>query len=227
MDGQRYRAIDRDSAKVLLVAARLASASMSRAVAFARSEAERKAKDAVVAKKKAKEMLEKVLVAAKREREKRSDVRGPARAVPELQKVPMKVGNAVASMVAPKRKPNTEKEQWMKVEEVMPLAQRSPVRAIPEKGRVRVAVPNGHVNHALALPTGAQDVRKLDVVGENGSLPSSKGRVTAESKGGSPKVPAECGLAVRSPPIKQDSSATKTSPKAVFTGMRDKTSLSS
>ncbi|CAA7398560.1 unnamed protein product [Spirodela intermedia] len=71
MNGQWRRVIDRKSAKVLLVASQLASASMKRAVSFSRNKVERKAKDAAIARKKAEEMLAKVFMAAKEEDEKR------------------------------------------------------------------------------------------------------------------------------------------------------------
>ncbi|KAH7571268.1 hypothetical protein JRO89_XS04G0011300 [Xanthoceras sorbifolium] len=54
------RRVDGKSAAVLLCAARIASASMTKAVAVARIEAEKKAKDAASARKRAREALERV-----------------------------------------------------------------------------------------------------------------------------------------------------------------------
>uniref|UniRef100_A0A1D1XKM8 Transcription factor bHLH131 n=1 Tax=Anthurium amnicola TaxID=1678845 RepID=A0A1D1XKM8_9ARAE len=228
-EGQRHRTVDRESAKVLLCAARLASASMNRAVAFARSEAERKAKDAVVARKKAKEMLEKALTAAKREREKRQDVLVvPLPAVAEPQrKASAKLDNAMASMVAQKRRQNREKEQWMKLEDAIPLTQKPPVRAIAESERAKDPFPSSHLNHSHAVTPNLQDNVKLDTIGNNGSLPASKINFAAENKKGGPKVPVESGVGVRVPPTKQDASVTKTNTRVIFTGLPDKTSLHS
>ncbi|GMY28029.1 homeotic protein female sterile [Fagus crenata] len=52
------KAIDKDSSKALLAAARIASASMNKAAATAQSDAERRVREAALAKKKAKEALE-------------------------------------------------------------------------------------------------------------------------------------------------------------------------
>ncbi|MQM10547.1 hypothetical protein Taro_043444 [Colocasia esculenta] len=222
--GPRRPTIDRHSAKALLAAARLASASMNRAVAFARSEAERKAKDAVVARKKAKEMLEKALMAAKREREKRQDVLLHASATAESQrKASVKLDDGMVSMVAQKRKQNRERE-WMKVvEDATPLSQKSPLRAITENERVKVPFTNSHLNHSSIV----EDNVKLDLTGKNGSLPASKSNLSVENKRSSPKVPVESGVDVRLPQTKQDAPVTKSNPRVIFTGMPDKTSLHS
>ncbi|KAK7264803.1 hypothetical protein RJT34_32414 [Clitoria ternatea] len=62
-------AIDAQSAKVLVTAARIAAVSMSKAAAAARSEAERCAREACLAKKRAKEALETLLEIVAKEKE--------------------------------------------------------------------------------------------------------------------------------------------------------------
>lgn len=54
------KTIDKDSAKVLVAAARIASVSMSKAATVARVEAERRVKEAALARKRARESLERV-----------------------------------------------------------------------------------------------------------------------------------------------------------------------
>lgn len=63
------RRIDKGSAKVLLAAARIASALMNKAATVARVDAERKIKDAQLAKKRAREALERVAYLASKEEE--------------------------------------------------------------------------------------------------------------------------------------------------------------
>lgn len=63
------RRIDKGSAKVLLAAARIASALMNKAATVARVDAERKIKEAQLAKKRAREALERVAYLASQEEE--------------------------------------------------------------------------------------------------------------------------------------------------------------
>ncbi|KAI4344694.1 hypothetical protein L6164_011892 [Bauhinia variegata] len=63
------RAIDIESAKVLVAAARIAAASMCKAAAAARIDAERRAKEAALARKKAREALEHVAYIVAKERD--------------------------------------------------------------------------------------------------------------------------------------------------------------
>ncbi|XP_078443337.1 uncharacterized protein LOC144712847 isoform X2 [Wolffia australiana] len=106
------RVIDLKSAKVLLAAARLASLSMQRAVAAARAEAERKAKESVMARKKAQEILEKVYI---------GPMNGPAEVVTPLAMV---------------------ESRWMDVKEAVPLAQRSPAGPISVVEPGKLTLPN-------------------------------------------------------------------------------------
>ncbi|KAJ6847276.1 uncharacterized protein M6B38_281550 [Iris pallida] len=67
---ERRKRIDLAAARPLLAAARLSAGSMRLAAAAARAEAERKAREAAVARKRAREMLERAIVVAMSEREK-------------------------------------------------------------------------------------------------------------------------------------------------------------
>lgn len=64
------RVIDKDSAKVLVAAARIAAATMSKAAHTTRIEAERRVKEAALAKKRAREALERVAFLSLKEKEK-------------------------------------------------------------------------------------------------------------------------------------------------------------
>ncbi|XP_057958972.1 uncharacterized protein LOC131151667 [Malania oleifera] len=64
------REIDLDSAKALLAAARIASASMAKAVNVARVEAERRVREAALAKRRAREALERVAYLVAKDKEK-------------------------------------------------------------------------------------------------------------------------------------------------------------
>ncbi|XP_028760028.1 uncharacterized protein LOC114718762 [Neltuma alba] len=63
------RAIDLQSAKVLVAAARIAASSMTKAAAAARIDAERRCKEAALARKKAREALERVAYLAAKEKD--------------------------------------------------------------------------------------------------------------------------------------------------------------
>ncbi|OMO58577.1 hypothetical protein COLO4_34517 [Corchorus olitorius] len=64
------RVVDKEAAKALLAAAKIAAASMSKAAAVARVEAERKVKEATLAKKRAKEALERLAFLARKENDR-------------------------------------------------------------------------------------------------------------------------------------------------------------
>ncbi|KAK9288430.1 hypothetical protein L1049_016887 [Liquidambar formosana] len=72
------RGINKDSARALLAAARIASTSMSKAAAVARVEAERRVKEAALAKKRAREALERVAYLVSKEKEKNKDSKAAA-----------------------------------------------------------------------------------------------------------------------------------------------------
>ncbi|XWS53439.1 hypothetical protein CRYUN_Cryun10bG0001600 [Craigia yunnanensis] len=59
-DNKKKRVIDKEAAKALLAAAKISVASMSKAAAVARVEAERRVKEATLAKKRAKEALDRL-----------------------------------------------------------------------------------------------------------------------------------------------------------------------
>ncbi|KAL7082216.1 hypothetical protein ACP275_14G085700 [Erythranthe tilingii] len=70
--------MDRDSAKKFMAAAKIAAASMNSAAAAAKGEAERRAKEAAVAKRRAKESLEHVArLVVKEKLQKKDDVLAP------------------------------------------------------------------------------------------------------------------------------------------------------
>ncbi|OWM63245.1 uncharacterized protein LOC116192797 [Punica granatum] len=69
-DIQDRRAIDKESAKALVAAARIAAATMSKAAHTARIEAERRVKEAALARKRAREALERVAFLSLKEKER-------------------------------------------------------------------------------------------------------------------------------------------------------------
>ncbi|XP_041017243.1 uncharacterized protein LOC121259651 [Juglans microcarpa x Juglans regia] len=71
---ETHRSVDRKLATVLLCASRIASASMSKAVIVARADAERKVREAAVAKKRAREALEHLVMVEAREKSSRKKV---------------------------------------------------------------------------------------------------------------------------------------------------------
>ena len=68
--GHNEKAIDKESAKALLAAAKIAAASMNKAAATAQAEAEKRVKDASLAKKKAKEALERLAFLVLKDKDK-------------------------------------------------------------------------------------------------------------------------------------------------------------
>lgn len=68
-----YRVIDKKAAKVLLAAAKIASASMNKAAVAAREEAVRRAKEAAIARKRAREALEHVAYLVAREKARKKE----------------------------------------------------------------------------------------------------------------------------------------------------------
>ncbi|XP_023885662.2 uncharacterized protein LOC111997755 [Quercus suber] len=82
--GHNEKAIDKESAKALLAAAKIAAASMSKAAATAQAEAEKRVKDASLAKKKAKEALERLafLVLKDKDKEKQDSKQLPLSVTP-------------------------------------------------------------------------------------------------------------------------------------------------
>ncbi|XP_022721779.1 uncharacterized protein LOC111279152 [Durio zibethinus] len=66
------RVIDKEAAKALLAAAKIAAASMTKAAAVARVEAERRVKEATLTKKRAKEALERLAFLARKDKDLKS-----------------------------------------------------------------------------------------------------------------------------------------------------------
>ncbi|KAA8528164.1 hypothetical protein F0562_035585 [Nyssa sinensis] len=91
------RAINKDSAKQMMAAAQIALASMNKASAVARTEAEKRVKEAAVARKRAREALEQVAYLALKEKDrKKMDSKSTA----EQQKIKSEVDHSVS---VPKR----------------------------------------------------------------------------------------------------------------------------
>ncbi|XP_058082291.1 uncharacterized protein LOC131230402 isoform X2 [Magnolia sinica] len=100
--------IDLKSSQVLLAAARIAAASMCRAVAVARMDVERKVREAAVARKRAREALERAALIASKEKEKR--LKGISAPVPAVeQKKKSKSNSAVAAAVAAQKRIQSNK----------------------------------------------------------------------------------------------------------------------
>ena len=78
---QNFRTMDKESAKVLVAAARIAAASMSKAAAAARIDAERRGKEAALAWKKAREALEHVAYLVAKEGKDAKEVSAEQRAL--------------------------------------------------------------------------------------------------------------------------------------------------
>ncbi|KAJ9181737.1 hypothetical protein P3X46_005800 [Hevea brasiliensis] len=72
------RPIDKDSARALVAAAKIAAVSMTKAAAVARVEAERRVKEAALAKKRAREALERLAFLAAKEKETKGAVKESA-----------------------------------------------------------------------------------------------------------------------------------------------------
>ncbi|KAL2536909.1 uncharacterized protein Fot_18300 [Forsythia ovata] len=73
VNSEVYRVIDKTAAKILLAAAKIAAASMSKAAVAARAEAERRAKEAAFTRKRAKEALEHVAYLVVREKVRKKE----------------------------------------------------------------------------------------------------------------------------------------------------------
>lgn len=73
VSNEEYRIIDKKAAKILLAAAKIASISMNKAAIAAREEAVRRAKEAAIARKRAKEALEHVAYLEAKEKARKKD----------------------------------------------------------------------------------------------------------------------------------------------------------
>ncbi|PKA65674.1 hypothetical protein AXF42_Ash013088 [Apostasia shenzhenica] len=125
------RIIGLRASKILLAAARLSATSMTRAAALARADAEKKVKEAALAKKRARDMLDMALSISEKENEKMKEsvkttavasVATSAAAAEEMmlepKKKPARLNSAVTpSVAAQKRVQNREREKWMRFSE--------------------------------------------------------------------------------------------------------------
>ncbi|XP_073106800.1 uncharacterized protein [Elaeis guineensis] len=149
-DGQQ-RSFDLTSAKVLLAATRLSVASMSRAAAAARAEAERKVREAALARKRAREMLERVFTLSKMEKEKKKKEANEAVVVPvpevaETKKKMPKLSSTVAAVVGQKSVQNRDTDRWMKFQEPVATALKPVQGLVDDKSKVTSLT--GMHNHA-------------------------------------------------------------------------------
>ncbi|KAG0477648.1 hypothetical protein HPP92_012367 [Vanilla planifolia] len=129
------RAFDLRASKVLLIAARIAAASMSRAVALAKSDAEKKVKEAALARKRARDMLESALVISKKD--KMYFVESAAASSTDTAEVEIsgpkkkasRPSSAATTIVAHKRAKNRNREKWMRFSESFELVQKGTQRS--------------------------------------------------------------------------------------------------
>ncbi|XP_020586546.1 uncharacterized protein LOC110028861 [Phalaenopsis equestris] len=129
------RVIDLRAAKILFCAARLSAASMSRAAVLARADAEKKVKEAALARKRARDMLHRSLFIFEKENEKiRDSVRtavapvvSVANVAPKVEvaepkkKVPRPSCTVKAGSVVQKRVQDREREKWKRFSEPIGL----------------------------------------------------------------------------------------------------------
>lgn len=229
-EGQRGGLIDRDSAKVLLAASRVAFASMSKAAAFLRAEAERKVKESLLAKKKAREALEAAICSYKKECELKNGIPQPALTHSSPGQDPlsnakkmaptkkpgtgvstapkpvgaasasMKTGNAVSTVLAAQKR---EREKLMKFHDPMPTLKNPPTIG----GFVNRVPPYIH-NHIG---------REENISGKSRVFLAPQISLTMEdSQTEKESVKAE--MAHQMPPSVQDASAAKGAPKVRISG---------
>lgn len=119
-DGRRL--VDLAAATVLLAAARVAAASMTRAAVAARADAERKAREAALARKRAREMLERVFSLSKKARlEKKVETGvGMVSSVPEAVEQKKKMPKPSEQ----RRGHSREAEKWRRFQEPIPMGHR-------------------------------------------------------------------------------------------------------
>ncbi|CAL9096316.1 unnamed protein product [Musa textilis] len=174
------KSIDLKSAKVLLAAAKLAAASMGRVAACTRADAERKTKEAVVARKRAREALEKVLLLSQSEKEKKNRVAdqiaapSPQPQVVDSKKKMPKLSSTVAAMVGQKRVQNRERDRWMRFQEPIGMGQ----TLVQGTDKNKVDLPTGMQNHSNDVETGlSHGHNPMDKVerDEGGVLKGSQG----------------------------------------------------
>ncbi|WOL16412.1 hypothetical protein Cni_G25199 [Canna indica] len=140
------KTVDLKSGKVHLAAAQLAAASIGRAVVSARADTERKVREAAVAKKRAREALERVLLLSQAEKElkKKNDANLISTAIPKSEvmdqkkKMP-KLSSTVVAMVAQKRIQIRERDRWMKFQEPIGMAQTPAQCTMEDKNKVEHA----------------------------------------------------------------------------------------
>ncbi|KAJ0978673.1 hypothetical protein J5N97_014147 [Dioscorea zingiberensis] len=119
-DGRRR--VDLAAATVLLAAARVAAASMTRAAVAARVDAERKAREAALARKRAREMLERVFSLSKKVRLEKKVESGVAMVSGVLEAVEQK--KKMPKPSEQRRGHSRDAEKWRRFQEPIPMVQR-------------------------------------------------------------------------------------------------------
>lgn len=94
-DNGEFRVIDKKAAKILLAAARIAAVSMSKAAVAARVEAERRAKEAAITRKRAREALEHVSYLVANEKLKKKEAVPTVTVANEVSRVAGRGGGGV------------------------------------------------------------------------------------------------------------------------------------
>lgn len=143
---------------------------MSRAAVAARAEAERKVREAALARKRAREMLERVFTLSKIEKEKKKKEANEAVLVPvpevaEPKKKMPKLSSTVAAMVGQKGVQNRDTDRLMKFQEPVAMALNPVQGLVDDKGKVAsLTVVHNHANNG-------------DMKGNIGSLPHAGNNV--------------------------------------------------
>ncbi|KAG6518977.1 hypothetical protein ZIOFF_022464 [Zingiber officinale] len=172
------KSLDIKLAKVLLAAAQLAAASMSRAASSAKADADRKVKEAAIARKRAREALERVTFLSKSEKEKKkseADLNASLSSKPEVvdhkKKMP-KLNNTVATMVA--KIPNRERDRWMRFQE--------PIRVVQKQVQVNAEGKN-NLDFMVEMQSHAKNVEAERRLISASHAPNALGQMERDERG--------------------------------------------
>ncbi|KAJ6791597.1 skin secretory protein xP2 [Iris pallida] len=217
------RRIDMAAARVLLAAARLAAGSMSRAAAAAVGEAERKAKEAAVARKRARDMLESAMAVARRERERARVILESTVTVTKRDRARMR-DSAVAVLEPPKKKVatgvanNGAAETPKPTPTPMPLSLRRPNNREVDKW-MRFHEMGTHVVDVTSTSR-VGNAKEPEEKGKKGPSSVLQGKAKGTAEGETEKGP-------RLPPSTQDAQSSRTNSKVIFTGSTSTATLHS
>ncbi|XP_042373239.1 uncharacterized protein LOC121967215 isoform X2 [Zingiber officinale] len=159
-------------------AAQLAAASMSRAASSAKADADRKVKEAAIARKRAREALERVTFLSKSEKEKKkseADLNASLSSKPEVvdhkKKMP-KLNNTVATMVA--KIPNRERDRWMRFQE--------PIRVVQKQVQVNAEGKN-NLDFMVEMQSHAKNVEAERRLISASHAPNALGQMERDERG--------------------------------------------